>query len=190
MPSSPKPLLPKPQTPLHRRTLLKLAGTGLLAGAGLVQAAHPPARELTLLNLHTGEQLHTIYWAQGRYLDSGLRRIDHLLRDHRAEAQIAMDPRLLELLYLLHQRLAPATPIHVISGYRAPQTNALLRASGGGVARKSLHMEGKAVDLRLPGVALSELHRAARGLRAGGVGYYPGSDFVHLDVGPLRHWRG
>lgn len=100
----------------------------------------------------------------------------------------AIERRLLDLLHRLHATLDTSEPFHVISGYRSPDTNAMLLARGGGVARHSLHMDGQAIDLRVPGRALSKIRGAALALRGGGVGYYPGSDFVHVDVGRVRWW--
>jgi uncharacterized protein YcbK (DUF882 family) len=111
-----------------------------------------------------------------------------VLRDHRTDEVAEMDPRLLDLLFNLQGKLGASTPFHVISGYRSPRSNAMLVAKGGGVAKKSLHMQGKAIDIRLPGRELADLRKAALGLKAGGVGYYPKSDFVHVDVGRVRHW--
>lgn len=176
---------------LSRRRFLQLsagAAAGLLvapAHAGLTRRGQ---RALTLHNLHTGEHLTRTYWADGQYLAEPMADIEHLLRDHRTGDQHAMDPHLMDVLYQLQHKVGSHRPFEVISGYRSPHTNALLRAHSSGVAKKSLHMQGKAIDIRLPGQDLAHLRKAALSLRAGGVGYYPRSNFIHVDTGRVRHW--
>lgn len=181
--------------PLSRRAALRLAAWGALAaalpGASRATGARPaPARprRLTFHHTHTGESLRCVYWQDGEYVAPALAEIDHLLRDHRTDELTAIDRTLLDRLSALHETLDGREPFHVISGYRSPATNEALRAEGRGVARKSFHTRGMAIDVSLPGLPVAELHRAALALRAGGVGYYPSSGFVHLDVGPLRRW--
>ncbi len=147
-----------------------------------------PERTLAFRNLHTGESLRTTFWAQGDYLDDELQAVNHVMRDHRSGDVHPMDPKLLDLLYALQQSVAVNGAFHIISGYRSPGTNQKLRAQGGGVAKKSLHMQGKAIDIRLPGCPLARLRDAAMALRAGGVGYYAKSDFIHIDTGRVRRW--
>jgi len=113
-----------------------------------------------------------------------------VLRDHRTGAVAAIDIQLLDLLDHVKAALGTAQPFQVISGYRSPASNSLLASSSSGVARRSLHMEGKAIDIRIPGVPLADLRRAGLMLKGGGIGYYPGSNFVHLDVGRVRTWGG
>jgi uncharacterized protein YcbK (DUF882 family) len=180
-----------------RRQLL-LFGAALTVGALLPRGARAalrspgPAergpRELRFLNLHTGESLDAVYFEAGRYLPDALAEVDHVLRDHRTGEVHAIEPRLLDLLHRLSRALDTHAPYHVISGYRSPATNAMLHAASPNVAAKSLHMQGWAIDVRVPGRELAELHRAALALRSGGVGYYPASDFVHVDVGRVRTW--
>jgi uncharacterized protein YcbK (DUF882 family) len=176
---------------LSRRRFLSLCAG---AAAGLVIApAHAALdrrgqRALSFHNLHTGEQLTRTYWADGRYLAEPLAEIDHLLRDHRTGDVHPMDPGLLDLLYQLQHKVGSHSPFEIISGYRSPKTNNLLRSNSGGVAKKSLHMRGKAVDIRLPGRDLARLRKAALALRGGGVGYYPKSNFLHVDTGRIRYW--
>jgi uncharacterized protein YcbK (DUF882 family) len=146
-------------------------------------------RRLSFRNLHTGESLDAVYWADGSYIPGALERIDTVLRDFRTGDVHPIDRRLLDLLVRLRQRLCTTEPVHVISGYRAPRTNAMLRAHSEGVASHSLHMDGMAIDLRVPGRALRDVRAAALDLGGGGVGYYPASDFVHVDVGRVRHWN-
>jgi uncharacterized protein YcbK (DUF882 family) len=138
--------------------------------------------------MHTGESLATVYWVKGAYLPEVLEAVDYLFRDHRTDETIPIDPQLLDLLHALRQELECRYSFHIVSGYRSPATNAYLRRHRRGVAQRSLHIEGKAVDLRLPGYDSALLRRAAIELQAGGVGYYPRSDFVHLDVGRIRYW--
>jgi uncharacterized protein YcbK (DUF882 family) len=178
--------------PLNRRNFLKL---GLLAAA-LPAPAWADAglfageRRLHLLNLHTGEQADLVYWAEGGYVPESLTAIDRVLRDHRTNEVAAIDPGLLDLLHRVNSTVGASGKFEVISGYRSPVSNQMLQTSSTGVAKRSLHMEGKAIDVRLPGVVLDDLRRAALALQGGGVGYYPDSNFVHLDVGRVRTWAG
>lgn len=173
------------KTTLDRRRFLALGAALVFARPTL---AATPERALVLRNLHTEETLHTVYWADGQYLADPLARIDHLLRDHRSGEVAVMAPRLLDLLFDLNRVLDSTAPIEIISGYRAPSSNALLAAQSDGVAKSSLHTRGMAVDLRVPGRELARVRQAALDLRAGGVGFYPGSGFVHVDVGRVRSW--
>ncbi len=152
--------------------------------AGSVEAE----RSLSFYNTHTAETLKTVYWAQGQYFPEALAEIDFILRDFRSGDVKPIAPRLLDLAHELRRTLNSSEPIQVISGYRSPATNAMLAAHGGGVASHSLHLLGEALDLRLPGRDLKEVHRAALALARGGVGYYPRSNFVHIDIGRVRRW--
>lgn len=145
-------------------------------------------RSLSFYNLHTGESLKTVYCENGGYVAGALQEINYVLRDFRANEVKPIDPRLLDLLVVLHDRLGTAAPYDVISGYRSPKTNAMLHANSESVAVHSLHIDGRAIDIRVPNRDLSTLHNAALALRAGGVGYYPNSDFVHVDTGRVRRW--
>lgn len=179
---------------LCRRRFLKAGalalGGCLLPGAvwGAVRGALPVERSLSLYNLHTGESLETVYWSRGQYDPGALADINTILRDHRTEETIPIDTGLLDFLHVLHRDMGSQGPLHIISGYRSPDTNTSLHAKNRGVARNSLHMYGKAVDIRMPGQNLSALRNMAISLKRGGVGYYPRSDFVHVDVGRVRHW--
>lgn len=181
-----------PPHALWNRRRFLTAGAGLLAATCLPAAANavvqPAAKSLEFLNLHTGERLRTTYWHDGRYDASARADINNILRDFRTGDVAPIDPKLLDLLHALRRKLDTSEPFHVISGYRSPKTNASLAAASGGVAKKSLHMKGMAIDIRLPGCELDRLRRAARSLRRGGVGYYPKSDFVHVDTGRVRFW--
>ena len=166
-----------------------LGATAILAApSGWASLARNPEHSLSFLNLHTGESLKTTFRADGTLIDQELAAIDQLLRDHRSGEVYRMDPLLLDTLYQLQQSVDVDGPSHIISGYRSPKTNAKLRTGSNGVAKRSLHMQGKAVDIRLPGCKLKDLRNAALALKSGGVGYYPGSDFIHVDTGRVRRW--
>jgi uncharacterized protein YcbK (DUF882 family) len=165
---------------------LLLAPRALHAAARTRRAAGRP-RELAFESLHTGECLEIAYRERGEYRPEALARLDHLLRDHRTGEVHPIDPALFDLLFDV-QSAAGGSVFEVISGYRSPATNEMLRARGGGIAEKSLHLVGKAIDVRLRGVETATLRRAALRLGRGGVGFYPGPDFVHLDTGRVRFW--
>lgn len=172
----------------RRRVLKALA----LAPLGWSAARAPLAygaeeRALAFQHTHTGESLDVVYYARGGYLRDALGRINHLLRDFRTGEMHPIDPALLDLLHGLCAACGNGA-FEIISGYRSPNTNALLRQRSHGVAAHSLHLEGRAIDVRLPGVRTDRLRDAAISLAGGGVGYYPGSDFVHLDTGRVRSW--
>jgi uncharacterized protein YcbK (DUF882 family) len=177
---------------LSRRGVLGLAAGGaafLSAPAVFASKRGSFERTLSFFNLHTGETLKRTYWADGHYDPQALREINHLLRDHRTGEVATIDRALLDLLTRLGDRLETSTPFEVISGYRSPKTNEMLRQTGGGgVAKKSYHMQGMAIDVALKDRGLKQLRQAALDLRAGGVGYYPKSGFVHVDVGDVRSW--
>lgn len=148
------------------------------------------ARQLFLQNLHTGDRLKTVYWENGAYVEDALDEARHVLRDWRNGEQHQMDPELFDIFHGLRTRLEVDRPFQIISGYRSPATNAKLAAQSSGVAKRSLHMQGKAVDLRLEGVDLRHVRKAALDMGAGGVGFYPRSNFVHVDTGRVRQWSG
>jgi uncharacterized protein YcbK (DUF882 family) len=160
--------------------------------AHVVPPAHEamvrPEKALALYSPRTGEGLKTVYWYRGKYLPGALRDISYVLRDYRADEVKPIDPQLLELLYELGRLLETRDPFYIMCGYRSPVTNAYLRQYNPAVAERSLHIEGKAVDIRLPGCHASLIRQAAVTLQGGGVGYYPGSNFVHIDTGPIRYW--
>ncbi|HET6619241.1 MAG TPA: DUF882 domain-containing protein [Dongiaceae bacterium] len=180
--------------PLGRRTLLAMGlGAGALAMASPLKgalAALPQAgsRTLAFVSTHTDEKIAATYWRDGLYDRGALKDINYVLRDFRTGEIAAIDRNLLDLLVDLHHRSGSRKPFQVISGYRSPQTNAMLAAESSGVAKHSLHMEAKAIDIRLSDVALRDLHQTAIGMKAGGVGYYAKSDFVHVDTGRVRYW--
>ena len=176
---------------ISRRRLL-LGASCLLAG-GLLSAPalasrSTTGRALNVFNLNTGERLEVSYWENGRYLNDGLAELNHLFRDYRCNEVFNIDKRLFDQLFLLQHKLGRRGEIQLISGYRSPATNRQKHRKSRGVAKRSYHTLGQAVDVRIPGVQLSHLHQAALQLKVGGVGYYPRDNFVHLDTGPLRHW--
>ncbi len=178
---------------MQRRAFLKsslfLAAPTLSipALANAAQAA-PGERTLRLYNTHTGEKLSTTFWAEGEFIPDAMKDINKVLRDHRNNKVAEMDPELLLLLTQLNGKLDNNKELHIISGYRSPESNAKLHAASGGVAKRSLHMDAKAIDIRLPGKDLRMLHKAAMSLKGGGVGYYADSQFVHMDTGRVRYW--
>jgi uncharacterized protein YcbK (DUF882 family) len=178
-----------------RRTFLKTS-TALIATclvplpATAALAPESASRALAFFNTHTGERLGVTYFKNGAYRPDALHRIDRILRDHRTGDMVAMDRRLLDLLVGVQRRLAIDAPFHIISAYRSPQTNAMLRKQGSGVAKRSYHLLGRAIDIRLPGCDTHRLKRTCLALRGGGVGYYARSDFVHVDTGEIRTWSG
>lgn len=173
-----------------RRWFLRSAAvTGALVSFGVQAAPARGVRELGFLNLHTGERLKVPYWENGKYIRAALTEINHVLRDHRANTMHAIDTGLLDLLYRLKAAVGNDRPFEVISGYRSPASNEMLRLTGGGgVAKMSLHMVGKAIDIRHPGTDLLKLHAAAKSLKGGGVGLYRNSNFIHVDTGRVRYW--
>lgn len=176
-----------------RRRVLRL-GSGFLAAGGLTLLGTPPVRAasperaLSFYHLHTGETLKVTYWAEGGHIPEALTEINHILRDFRTDEVSPIDVRLLDLLHRLREDLDTTKPYNIISGYRSPATNTKLARGSRGVASRSMHLVGKAIDVRLPGRPLRKLHRAAVAQKSGGVGFYPNSNFVHLDVGRVRYW--
>jgi uncharacterized protein YcbK (DUF882 family) len=179
--------------PSRRRAIAVFAGAALglafkPSGLAAAPTASPVARSLDFWHTHTHENLSVAFADSTGYRAAALGQINSFLRDFRTREVHDIDPKLLDLLHRLAGELDAPEPFHVISGYRSPRTNSTLRSKSGGVARYSLHMEGKAIDIRLPGVPLARLKEAALDLKLGGVGYYPGSDFVHVDTGRVRAW--
>lgn len=174
---------------LQRSARLLAAGSAVQVGAPAIAAAAPDARTLALVHTHTGERISIAYAMGERFVSQALDHLNRFLRDHYSGEVGLIDPQLFDLLHGLRRELGAERPFEVISGYRSPATNSLLRNTrGGGVAQHSLHMEGKAIDVRLPGIPLAELRDAALSLRAGGVGFYPREQFVHVDTGRVRSW--
>jgi uncharacterized protein YcbK (DUF882 family) len=174
----------------RRNFLLTALGGGLavVSNCGWANLAPFEAR-LRLFNTHTGERIDALYRdAKGEYRTDALAALDELFRCHHTGEVARMDTAMLDFLNQVSTRVGPEREIHIVSGYRSPAYNALLRERGRGVAKHSLHLEGRAVDVRIPGVRLAALHETALQLKLGGVGFYPKSDFVHLDSGRVRRW--
>ena len=159
----------------------------MLSLARRVHATSAP-RALALEHTHTGEKLALVYARGDVYLPEALHSVNHFLRDFRNDETHAIDPTLLDQLHVLAAVTATKTPFQIISGYRSPATNRMLREHSHGVASQSLHLQGQAVDIRLADVSLADIRDAALSLRAGGVGFYPTSDFIHVDTGRVRRW--
>ena len=176
---------------LSRRKVLAFAGAALVSAAAKPALGAPSIlyfRRLSLYNVNTGESYNSVFWANDYYIPQGLKSLDWALRDFHTNTTHPIDPRLLDLLVSLQEKLDTDEPFLLTSGYRTPETNARLVAEGAAV--NSLHMQGQAADISLRGRTLGQLHRAALSLRGGGVGYYPAHNFVHVDVGPVRTWGG
>ncbi len=181
---------------MNRRSFLKLGGMGTAAALAPTslfasmqkQQSKEEFRTLSFYNLHTGESLKTTYWEQGIYHPEALEEISHVLRDFRTNETHDMDIALFDLLHDIRNQTGSKKSFNVISGYRSPKTNAMLHTTTQGVATKSLHMVGKAIDINLPGFKLADLRKVAMHQRQGGVGFYPKSNFVHVDTGRVRYW--
>lgn len=156
---------------------------GVLRGAGDI-------RRVRMYSGRTGESLDTIYWIEGEYIKEVLKEINQFMRDFRSGDKITIDPRTVDIMAASHRLLDANEPYMLLSGYRSPATNAMLRSRSGGVARNSLHMKGQAADLRLKSRSVSQMARAAEACAAGGVGRYSRSNFVHMDCGAVRYWGG
>jgi uncharacterized protein YcbK (DUF882 family) len=148
----------------------------------------PEVRRVNLYNLHTGESINAVYKEGSKILPDAIDEINYVLRDFRNDQTTKMDLALLDLLDTLARKLDVYSSFNVISGYRSPATNAMLAERSNGVAKNSMHMQGKAIDIRIPGVDLKYLRNVARDVQIGGVGYYASSNFVHVDTGRIRHW--
>jgi uncharacterized protein YcbK (DUF882 family) len=149
-----------------------------------------PSRELSFLNLHTGERIRAEYVHNGQVVPSAMHAISVLMRDHYNNKIHPIDPQLLDIAHNLQSRVGSRGVFEVVCGYRSPETNAMMHEASAGVAAHSMHIQGKAMDIRLPGTRLASLKKAAVALEMGGVGYYPEDDFVHIDSGAVRKWAG
>ena len=159
-----------------------------LAVTGTAQSNLPAERELSFRHTHTNETLSIVYWRDGAYLPAALETINHFLRDFRTGEHTSMDPALLDLLHTLYRRTGSQGKFEIISAYRSPKTNEMLRRKSKGVAKKSQHLLGRAIDVRLTDVPIGTLREVAYHLGRGGVGFYGKSRFVHLDTGRFRTW--
>jgi uncharacterized protein YcbK (DUF882 family) len=181
-------------THISRRRFLKL-GTLMAAGLAMPKVLYATPRPdergerlLKFYNTHTRERLEVCYCRDGHYDQDALKAVNTIFRDHRTDEKHPIDLRLLDLLHDIRAKVGHDSCLHIISGYRSPATNAMLRHRSSGVARKSLHMQGFAADIRIPGIRTRALRKIALAMQQGGVGYYPKSDFVHVDIGRVRTW--
>ncbi len=185
-----------PEQGISRREVIKTglwaaAGSVLLpsvANAAAVKLPKNGSYDLRFTNVHTGESFSGTYRVGNKYLPDAFEEINYVLRDFRTDEVFPIDPRALDILYMVHRKTGKNGPMQVLSGYRSPKTNNMLRNASTGVARNSLHLSGQAIDFRMAGVSTRGLRDIANGIKAGGVGYYPRSDFVHIDTGRIRSW--
>lgn len=178
----------------RRRLLSIFAATAVAAaptaGGAFFNRGSGDIRRLRMYSGRTGESLDTIYWIDGNYIDEALREISLFMRDWRNGKAVQIDARTVDIMAAAHRLLDTSEPYMLLSGYRSPETNAMLRASSSGVARNSLHMRGQAADLRMSSRSVRQVAAAAAACHAGGVGRYTGSNFTHMDCGDVRHWGG
>ncbi|MFC7704975.1 YcbK family protein [Plastorhodobacter daqingensis] len=179
---------------LSRRALLGIFAATTVAAAptyanafGILRSAGD-FRRIRMYSGRTGESIDTIYWIDGNYIPEALGEITHFMRDWRSNATRNFDPRAVDIMAAAHRMMEVNEPYTMLSGYRSPQTNAMLRSQSRGVAQNSLHMSAQAADLRLKSRSVAQMYRAAQACNAGGVGRYSRSNFVHMDCGPVRHW--
>ena len=154
---------------------------GFLRGGGDI-------RRITMQSGRTGERIDMIYWIEGNYIEDAVREVHHFMRDWRTNDVKSIDLRTIDIMAAAHNMLDSNEPYMLLSGYRSPKTNTMLRNRGSGVAKNSLHLKGQAADLRLNSRSVSQMARAAAACKAGGVGRYSNSNFVHMDCGPVRTW--
>ncbi len=171
---------------LSRRAVLG----GLLAAPFIIRPAEAAsrARGLAMRHLHTHETIAATYWRNGKYDKGAWKELNHFLRDWRTDDMVRIDLGTLDIIHDICDKLGANGKAEILSGYRSPKTNAMLRQNSGGVAKKSYHLKGQAVDFRIPGQNLHKVHRAALSLKSGGVGLYTRSNFIHIDTGPVRNW--
>lgn len=169
-------------------SLSALAAAPALASAPAVLRGAGQFRKVSFVNNRTGEWLNTVYWTDGHYIPEALEALNHVLRDWREDEACRMDPRVIDILAATGRLLECNEPFEIVSGYRTPKTNAMLRGRSRGVAKNSYHIKGMAVDVALKSRTVAQISRAGLKLNAGGVGRYSRSDFVHLDCGPVRDW--
>ena len=154
---------------------------GFLRGGGDI-------RRIRMYSGRTGESIDMIYWLEGKYIKDALKEVNYFMRDWRQDKAMKMDTRTIDIMAASHRLMDASEPYMLLSGYRTPKTNAMLRSRSRGVAKRSLHMEGKAADLRMSSRSVGQMAKAAAACNAGGVGRYSGSNFVHMDCGPIRTW--
>lgn len=178
---------------IDRRDILKLGLTGTLASIvplSLSSEAHAASNtwRVAFRHAHTGESFNGVYRVGDKYLPDAFERLNFVLRDFRTGEVFPMDPRVIDIVSLVQRKTGQREPLEILSGYRSPKTNAHLRQVSTGVAKNSFHMYGQAIDMHMKGYSTRNLRKIAMDLRAGGVGYYPKSDFIHVDTGTIRSW--
>ncbi len=179
---------------IDRRDMLRLGLAGILGSVvplsfvKSVEASTGGAWRVAFRNNHTGESFNGVYRVGNKYLPDAFERLNYVLRDYRNGEIFPMDPRVIDVMAVIQKKAGQKQPVDVLSGYRSPKTNAGLRMESSGVAKNSFHMYGQALDMRIKGFDTRKLRTLATGLKAGGVGYYPNSDFVHVDTGTVRSW--
>lgn len=179
---------------IDRRDMLKLGAVGIVGSllpllpAQSAFASHDGSWRVHLFHGHTGERFDDVYRVGDRYLPEACKRLNYFMRDFRTREAFPMDPHVIDIISIIQSKIHHRDPIKILSGYRSPKTNAMLRRSSTGVAKNSYHMHGQAIDICLPGYSTRKLNEIARSLKAGGVGYYPESGFVHVDTGKVRSW--
>lgn len=180
----------------QRRAILKMGLAGFLASATpLVMMSKASAAvnyggtySVALKHAHTGESFSGVYRVGNRYLPESFEKLNYVLRDFRTGDIFPMDPRVVDIISAVQAKTRTGRPLEVLSGYRSPKTNNMLRHETSGVAKNSMHLYGQAIDFRIDGFNTGRLRKVAMGMKAGGVGYYPRSDFVHVDTGKIRYW--
>ncbi len=187
-PAAQKPVVQKPAATPQNLRGSRYGGLAPSAPASPPQLDLVSPRTISLVNANTSETLSVTYWSDGAYHRHALDRLNRFLRDSQNNQQTEMDPLLFDVVWHTMNLVNYAGPVEVFSAYRSPATNAWLASQSRGVARDSQHMNGNAMDIRFPGVAVGRVRQAARSLQMGGVGFYPRSGFVHLDTGPVRYW--
>lgn len=180
---------------IDRRGILKMGLVGLLGAVvpmfpsrSVYAKSNFESWRISFRNSHTGESFSGVYRVGDKYLPEAFHRINYVLRDFRTDEVFPMDPRIIDIVKVLHDRTGSDRPFDVLSGYRSPKTNGMLRGASSGVAKNSFHMYGQAMDIRLPGYNTRSLRDSAKAMKMGGVGYYPRSNFVHVDTGDVRSW--
>lgn len=188
--------LSAPDKSISRRDVMKTglwaaAGTFLLpsvADAAAVKMPKSGSYDIDFTNCHTGERFSGTYRVGGKYLPDAFEEINYVLRDFRVDEVFPIDPRVIDIIYMVRRKTGSNKPLEILSGYRSPKTNNMLRSASAGVARNSMHLSGQAIDFRMAGASTRGLRDIAAGFKAGGVGYYPRSNFVHVDTGKIRTW--
>ena len=195
---APEALLGKPahdtMNQIDRRDLLRLGLVGILGSivplmsSGSAMASNYAERRISFRQAHTGESFNGVYRVGDRYLPEAFERMNYVLRDFRTREIFPMDPRVIDIISIIQSKIPGNDPLNILSGYRSPKTNAMLRRASTGVAKNSFHMYGQALDIRAQGYSTRKIQGIAKSLRAGGVGYYSKSNFVHVDTGTVRSW--